>query len=116
MVLNVGNNIEHPLDDPLVIQNSMVFTHKYVYVYYISYDLIRLIVQRLTQLYKGGDYVREIGKFIEEVEMAYVTYLFPYNAWYNKEEEVDKYLEELGKLGIIMKKFSYTDLVESYII
>lgn len=116
VILHVGNNIEHPLDDPLVIQNSMVFTGKNVYVYYISYNLIRLIVEKLTQIYKQGDYVNGIEKFLEEMEIAYVNHLIPYNTWYNTESELDNYFKVLEKYGIIMKKFKYTDNVESYVI
>ncbi len=116
IVLDVGNQIEHPLDDPLVIQNSMVFTPKSVYVYYISYDLIKLIVIKLTKLYQSGNYIEKIGSFIQEMEIAYVNYLFPYNSWYNTSQEVERYITELNKIGIIMKRYDYDQSVQSYIL
>lgn len=116
LIMDLNRNIEHPLDDPLVIQNSMVFSKDGVFVYYVSDLLLRDIVKKLVKLFKNGNYSEQFLKFIDEMELGYCRELFPYNKYYYNIEKLNEYLDRLGKLGIIMKYFPYTSQPESYIL
>ena len=114
-IIDSNHGIEHPLDDPLVYQNSMVFSREGVYVYYISYPLIEEIVRRLAFILKDND-VNNFTRFIEEIELAYSNELSRFNKYYWNGSDVNEYLLHLNNLGIIIRYFPYTNKPESYIL
>lgn len=87
IIIDLGKGVEHPSDDPLVIQNSMVFSKEGVYVYYISHPLIEKITTKLVHLYlKEGDFLFEVEKLLEEIELSYSYFLRDYNYIKNIED------------------------------
>ena len=55
---------------------------------------------------KKEDFVYEVEKLLENIEVVYSSYLFPFN---NDTLDIDNYILTLYHLGIIMKKTSYTN-------
>ena len=117
IISDLNNKVEHPLDDPLVVQNSIVFSKEGVYVYYISYPLIRKIVEKLIEISKSNsNYIYEVEKLLEEIELSYTYHLFPYNQYYKDKDFLNEYIDELKRYRIIMKFFPYGNNPESYIL
>lgn len=113
LVIDIDRGIEHAADDPLVIQSSAVFTKDEVYIYYISRPLVVNIVRKLIELFlKNDDFVYQVEKLLEEMEIVYSAYLFPFN---RDLDRIDEYLETLSSLGILIKRFKYTENPEVYI-
>lgn len=111
IIIDLNNGIEHSSDDPLIIQSSMVITNEAVYVYYISYPLVVSITSYLIRLKKnenqrGKNFVYEVENLLEEIELSYVYYLFPFNRDLS-ERDLQEYLATLSSLGILIKRFSY---------
>ena len=113
IIIDLGNGIEHSPDDPLIIQNSIVVSNEAVYVYYISYPLVVSITKHLMELYRSrkdnlNNFVYEVEKLLEEMELSYASYLFPFNRDLNT-EDLEEYLNTLSSLGILIKRFPYSN-------
>ena len=94
-------------DNILTVQNSMVFTHNEIYSYYISTDLYEDIIKKLMELYMNSkNFIYEVEKLLEEIEISYSTILYKYNYDLNS-EELSEYLSTLSSLGFIIKRFTY---------
>lgn len=99
----------------LKIQNSAVFTKNEVYVYYISSPLILEISKYLMNVYKNkDDFIYEVEKLLETVELYYSYILLPFNMTLD-EKRLKEYLTKLSSLGVIVKRFKYTDFPEVYV-
>lgn len=110
-IIDLRNGIEHGIDD-LIVQNSMVFTKNEVYVYYISSPLILNITKYLMKL-KNKDFIYNVEKLLEMIEIHYSIILSSFNKNLNN-EEIEEYLKILSSLGILIKRFSYLDNPEIY--
>jgi hypothetical protein len=110
MILDISKSIEHPLDDPLIVQASMVFTKNEIYVYYISYPLLRDIVKKLINTYHEDKnmFVHNVEKLLEEIEISYANLLFRYNRNLS-DFEIKEYISFLSSLGIIVKRYDYLE-------
>jgi hypothetical protein len=116
LIIDLGNGIEHPIDDALIVQNSMVFTKNEVYVYYISYPLLKNIIKYIIDLYKNSkDFIYSVEKLLEMIEIHYSIILSSFNRNLNN-YEIKEYINFLSSLGIIMKRFDYLSVPESYIL
>ncbi len=111
LILDLNKDVEHPLYDPIVIQNCMVFSEEGVYVYYISHPLIKKIVEKIVNLD-----INSIEKLIEEIEIGYANELFRFNKYYCTVNELNEYLNHLNSLGIMVNFFPYSKKTESYIL
>jgi hypothetical protein len=113
IIIDLGNHIQHSTDDPLIIQNSMVVSNEAVYVYYISYPLIVSITQHLMNIYRkdANNFVYQVEKLLEEIELSYAKYLFPFNRNLN-DRDLEEYLNTLSSLGILIKRFPYSAFPE----
>lgn len=125
LIIDLDRGIEHSVDDPLVVQNCMVFTKDEVYVYYISHQLLTSITEKLMNLFleslgnndsefgsaeflKYEDFVYQVEKLLEELEIVYASYLCRFN--YDLDSsELSNYLSTLSSLGIIIQRFKYND-------
>ena len=116
IIIDLDRGIEHSVDDPLIVQNCMVFTKDEVYVYYISYQLLTSITETLMNIFlKSDDFVYQVEKLLEEIELVYASYLNKYN--YDLESlELSNYLSTLSSLGIIIKRFKYQEKINVYIV
>ena len=126
LALNVQSIAEYILNGKkdvrklLKVENSMVFTKDEVYVYYISYPLIKNITEYLIDLnekqdlYQQFDFIYNVEKLLEELELYYSNILSRFNMTLD-EKLLNEYIEYLSKLGIIMKRFKYTDKPEVYV-
>jgi hypothetical protein len=113
IIIDLGNHIQHSTDDPLIIQNSMVVSNEAVYVYYISYPLIVSITRHLMNIYQkdANNFVYQVEKLLEEMELSYAKYLFPFNRNLN-DRDLEEYLNTLSSLGILIKRFPYSEFPE----
>tara|TARA_R110001599_G_scaffold108188_2_gene271216 strand:+ start:4422 stop:5243 length:822 start_codon:yes stop_codon:yes gene_type:complete len=105
----------------LLVENSLVFTKNEVYVYYISYPLMLNISKHLLEMKEvedviedRKDFIYEVEKLLEEIELYYSHILSKYNMSLN-EKQLEEYLSELSTLGILVKRFKYTDSPEVYV-
>ena len=91
----------------LKVENSMVFTKNEVYVYYISYPLIKEISNQLMKMYEiQDDFIYNVEKLLEEIELYYSKILSRFNMTLD-DNLLEEYISYLSNLGIIMKRFSY---------
>lgn len=88
------------------IYNSIVFTKDEIYVYYISKPLLDNIINKISNLD-----ISSIEKLMEEIEICYCSYLYYFNKKINSLQDLSKYLSELSKIGILIKRYTYTDQV-----
>ena len=95
-----------PVEEILKVETSGIFTKNEVYVIYFSENLLYEIVKYLFILNKKEDFVYEVEKLMEEVELYYALHLIRFNRIL-KNEEVDEYLNELNRLGLIVKRSDY---------
>ena len=113
IIIDLDNGIEHSPDDPLIIQNSIVVSNEAVYVYCISYPLVVSITKHLMELYRSrkdnlkNNFVYEVEKLLEEMELSYASYLFPFNRDLDT-GDLEEYLNTLSSLGILIKRFPYS--------
>ncbi len=105
MIIDLKNGIEHPLDDILIAQNSIVFTKNEVYVCYISYPLLTNITKYLIKTDKS------LEEILENLEYSKILNKFNKNLNNN---EINEYIEKLSSLGILVKRFTYNNF-EMYI-
>lgn len=127
----LNNDGEKNINDILKVQNCIVFTKNEIYVYYISYPLILTISEYLMNLMSrdlmsrdlmniNSDYIYEVEKLLEEIELNYSNILSEFNMTLD-EELLLKYISQLNSLGILVKRFSYfsyfssTSLAEVYV-
>ena len=106
LIIDLGNGVEHPADDPLVVQNSIVFTKDEIYIYYISKQLLSTITKNLIEIYMNGNFVFEVEKLLEEIEISYGAYLSKFNRKLNS-YSLHNYLNELFSLGFLIKRYKY---------
>lgn len=100
--------------DLLKIQDAVVFTKNEVYVYYLSASLVENIVTYLLKLLKEKDFIYEVEKLLEEVELCYAVLLSRFNMNL-KDMQVNDYILYLQSLGIIMTRYKYLQQPEIYI-
>jgi len=108
MLIDLKNGIEHPSDDILIAQNSIVFTKNEVYICYISHPLLINITKYLIKTNKS------LEEILENVELYYSQILYSFNKNLNN-DEINKYIKLLSSLGILIKRFNY-DKPETYIL
>ena len=121
IILDLDRGIEHSVDDPLIVQNCMVFTKDEIYVYYISHQLLTSITEKLMNIFlklsdnNNSDFVYHVEKLLEELELAYASYLCKFN--YDLDSsELSNYLSTLSSLGIIIQRFKYDNNLKIYIV
>jgi hypothetical protein len=91
--------------ESLIVQNEIVFSTDGVYVYYVSYPLIRNIISQIKQC-----------KSFEYIEMNYVGYIMSVQPKFISDKStLHHYFKQLRKIGIIINRYNY-DNVESYIL
>jgi hypothetical protein len=114
LIIDLSQGIEHPIDEELIVENSIVFTQNEVYVYYISYPLLVNINKYLIKLFKTNkDFIYSVEKFLELIELEYSMILYSFNKNLNN-YEIEEYLKKLSSLGILMKRFKYNEYPETY--
>ena len=120
LALNVQSIAEYILNKQkdvkklLKVENSIVFTKNEVYVYYISYPLIKNITEYLIEIHETDNFVYKVEKLLEELELYYSKILSRFNMTLD-ENLLNEYIEYVSKLGIIMKRFKYTSSPEVYV-
>jgi len=112
IINNKKSKGKNDLKDMLKVQNSAVFTKNEVYIYYISKPLILNISKYLMEIEEN--FIYNVEKLLETIELYYSAILFEYNMILT-EELLQKYINRLSSLGIIVKRFSYTSNPEIFI-
>lgn len=116
IIIDMKNGIEHSIDDPLIVQNRMVFTHNEIYVYYISKLLVESITNMLMNIFLyEDDFNSSVELLLDKMELSYSNYLYSFNRDLNI-IDMQEYLQTLEKLGILVKRYNYFDKVEVAII
>ena len=90
--------------EDLIVQNCIVFAKEGVYIYYANTNLLQAIINRLLT-YKNN-FVYDVEKLLEEIELSYTSYLLKFNKILNK-KEYQEYLHELRTLGFTIEIFPY---------
>ena len=90
--------------EDLIVQNCVVFAKEGVYVYHANTNLLQAIINRLLT-YKNN-FVYDVEKLLEEIELSYASYLLKFNKILTKKEYFE-YLHELRSLGFTIELFPY---------
>ncbi len=103
LILNRGNV---DVRNALKIQLGIVFTKNEIYTYYLSHQLVMNIVNSLLTLYPLPDFIENVEKMLEEIELYYTATLQRFNKTLQY-EEVEEYLLNLESLGFLLHRTSY---------
>lgn len=97
----------------LKVQNSVVFTKSEVYIYYLSNELVVNITKYLLSLRDKEDFIYEVEKLLEEIEIHYSSLLSKFNMELS-DAQVKEYLSYLETLGFIVNRYTYNQSVEMF--
>jgi hypothetical protein len=97
----------------LKVQNSVVFTKNEVYIYYLSNELVVSITKYLLSLRDRADFVYEVEKLLEEIEIHYSFLLSKFNMELT-DAQVKEYISYLNSLGFIVHRYTYNQEVEIF--
>ena len=101
-------------DKVLKIQIGIVFTKNEIYTYYMSHELIVRIILHLREIYLQGNFIEDAERLLEEIELCYTSHLLKYNVSLTS-RQVNDYIKKLGSLGMLMKRFSYSEGCNCYV-
>lgn len=104
----LNNDIGKEFNSILKIKNCVIFTHNEIYVYYISIQLFKEISRKIMSFVDSEDFIAEVEKIMENVELSYSNYLQRFNIRFD-ESILEQYLKTLLNLGIIVKRYDYTN-------
>ena len=97
--------------EDLIVQNCIVFAKEGVYVYHANTNLLQAIINKLLT-YKNN-FVYDVEKLLEEIELSYASYLLKFNKILTK-KEYQEYLHELRSLGFTIELFPYNKVKISF--
>lgn len=95
------------------VKNGAVFAYDEIYVYYISYPLMKKIKEKLKSMWNSRDhemFIYNVEKLMEHLEISTALFLSSHTRVSNP-SELKNYMEALASIGILLKRYRYNDKV-----